>query len=190
MIGDWVVQIEDGTHAIHAEAIISKNGRLMVTWDGEVLELPPVWLLLGDLKSFERNGHSLLLSVHGLGLLGSFVLSMDGVEIPRGGEAPDIQARPARIEFIEERSVQVSEEIVGIDEYPLDNRFGDQEFIIEKDVSRESTNELFVDKIIHLGGTVGLDILSAINADIEAHVSRETGHTISEKVTEKQTPHL
>src|ERR1700690_2148810 len=105
MDGDWTVQIEDGAHAIHAD-INALTGKLKITWDGAVLDLSQQWWLLGDLKSFQRNGHSFLLSVHGYGLWGSFVLSMDGVEIPRGGvTAPVKLPGPlAPVQFIKELS--------------------------------------------------------------------------------------
>jgi hypothetical protein len=190
MSGDWAVQIEDGTHAIYAEIIRGAlNLKLKITWDGDVLDLSTLWLLLGDLRSFQRNGHSFLLSVRGFGILGSLVLSMDGVEIPRGGVAAPVKpaSAPAPIQFIKELSVQESEEVVGTEEYPLDNRFGDQAFTTVHQVSRESTNELSVDTSSHLGGKVGLEVLSAIKAEIEAQVSQQTGQKIGGKVTESQT---
>jgi len=98
--------------------------------------------------------------------------------------APDV---PAPIQFIKELSVQESEEVVGTEEYPLDNRFGDQAFTTVRQVSRESINELSVDTSSDLGGKVGLEVLSAIKAEIEAQVSQQTGQKIGEKVTESQT---
>jgi hypothetical protein len=189
MSGDWAVQIEDGTHAIHAEIISGLTARLKITWDGAVLESSLLWLLLGDLRSFQRSGHSFLLSLRGFGLLGSLVLSMDGVEIPRDGVAAPVKRAlaSAPIQFIKELSVQESEEVVGTEEYPLDNRFGDQAFTTVRQVSRESTNELSVDTSSQLTGKVGLEVLSAIKAEIEAQVSRQTGQKIGEKVTESQT---
>ena len=190
MSGDWAVQIDGGTHAIHAEIITGlATARLKITWDGEVLESSLLWLMLGNLRSFQRNGHSFLLSIRGLGLLGSFVLSMDGVEIPRVGVAAPVKpaSASAPIQFIKELSVQESEEVVGTEEYPLDNRFGDQPFTTVHQVSRESTNELSVDTSSQLSGKVGLEVFSAIKAEIEAQVSRQTGQKIGEKVTESQT---
>jgi hypothetical protein len=58
---------------------------------------------------------------------------------------------PAAIQFIKEGSVQESVEVVGTEEYPIDNRFGDKEFTTEREVSRESTNELSVDTSSNLG---------------------------------------
>lgn len=190
MTGNWAVQIEDGTHAIYAEILSGVlTLTLKITWDGEVLEQSRLFSLIGDLKSFQRNGRSFLLSVRGLGRWGSLVLSMDGVEIPRGGVAAPVKRAPAPapIQFIKELSMQESEEVVGTEEYPLDNRFGDQAFTTVHQVSRESTNELSVDTSSHLGGRIGLDVLSAIKAEIEAQVSQQTGEKIGEKVTESQT---
>lgn len=190
MRGDWTVQIEGGTHAIHAEVTTGViHANLKITWDAEVLDSSPLWLLLGNLRSFQRNGHSFVLSARGFGMLGSLVMSMDGVEIPRGGvaAAPVGRAPAAPIQFVRELSVQESEEVFGTEDYPLDNRYGDQAFTTVRQVSRESTNELSVDTSKQISGKVGFEVLSAIKAEIEAQVSHETGQKIGEKLTESQT---
>lgn len=99
----------------------------------------------------------------------------------------EVLVKGAPIQFMKELSVQESEEVVGTEEYPLDNRFGDQAFTTVHQVSRESTNELSVDTSSHLGGKVGLEVLSVIKAEIEAQLSQQTGQKIGEKVTESQT---
>ncbi|MGD0095084.1 MAG: hypothetical protein ABSB60_01220 [Terracidiphilus sp.] len=189
MEGNWKVQIEDGTHAIHAD-ISALTGKLKITWDGVVLEISQQLWMLGDLRTFQRSGHSFLLSARGFGLLGKLALSMDGVEIPQGGAAA-AQVKPvpalAPIQFIKELSMQESDEVIGTEEYPLDNRFGDQAFTTVHQVARESTNELSIDTSSQLGGKVGLEVFSAIKAEIEAQVSRQTGQKVGEKLTESQT---
>jgi hypothetical protein len=194
---DWAVQVEDGTHAVHAELIAAsliraRAARLEITWDGEVIESSSIWFALGDLRSFERNGHSFLLKGRfKLGLLSSvrFDLYMDGVVVPETGmiEPAKTSPTPAGIQFVKEVSVLESAEIVGTELYPLDNRFGDQAFSTVRQVSRESTNELSVDTHGRLRGKIGFNVLSAIKTDIEAQVSRDTGHKIGEKVIESQT---
>ncbi len=190
MEGNWTVQTEDGSHAIHADITTDLlSGKLKVTWDSEVVESCRLMLLLGDIKSFQRGGHSFLLKIHGYGLLGRLALSMDGIEISNGGlPAPVRRApAPAPIQFVKELSVQESEEVVSTEEYPLDNRYGDQAFSTVHQVSRESTNELSVDTSGQLNGKVGLEVFTAIKAEIEAQVSQQTGQKIGEKVTESQT---
>jgi len=190
--GDWAITVEDGTHAVHADIISGLlNAKLKITWDGEVLVFSPLYLLLGDLTSFQHNGHAFVLRVRGWGKLGSLVLTMDGVEIPQGGRA--VPARPtaapaaAAAQFVKELSVSESEEIVGTEEYPLDNRFGDQAFSTIRQVSRESTNELSLDTSSQLCGKVGIELFSVIKAEIEAQVSEQLGQKIGQKVTESQT---
>lgn len=190
MEGNWKVQLEDGAHAIHADITSDLlSAKLTVAWDGEVLESCRLVLLLGDLRSFERGGHSFLLKIRGYGLLGRLVLSMDGVEIPSGGVAAPAKRAPApaSIQFVKELSVQESEEVVSTEEYPLDNRYGDQAFSTVRQVSRESTNELSVNTSGQLNGKVGIEVFTAIKAEIEAQVSQQTGQKIGEKVTESQT---
>jgi hypothetical protein len=133
--------------------------------------------------------------MHLLIILPVVVISLIAYKIikrPRDHDAamnavPVKRASPTPIQFMTESSVQESEEVVGTEEYPLDNRFGDQAFTTVRQVSRESTNELSVDTSSHLGGSVGLEILSAIKAEIEAQVSQQIGQKIGEKVTESQT---
>jgi hypothetical protein len=95
--------------------------------------------------------------------------------------------RPRVPQFVEEFNVQESEEVVGTEDYPLDNRFGDQAFTTVRKVSRESTNELSVDTSSSLGGGVSLEVISAIKAETQAQVTRQIGQKIGEKVTESQT---
>lgn len=190
MHGDWTINVEDGCHAIHVDIITHAfSMELKISWDGNVLESSRLWTLLGDLRSFQHSGHSFLLSVRGLGKLGSLVLFMDGVEVPHPGLAAPAKPAPAvaSIQFVKELNMQESEEVIGTEEYPLDNRFGDQAFTTVRQVSRESTNELSIDKTVQFGGKVSLDVFSAIKAEIETQVSRQTGQKIGEKVTESQT---
>lgn len=189
MKGDWKVQLEDGAHAIHAE-ISGFTGKLKIAWDATVIDVTQVWWILGDIKSFQRSGHSFLLSVRGPSYMGgSLVLSMDGVEIPPGTVATPVKSAPAAptVQFVKELNVQDSEEVVAVEDYPLDNRFGNQPFSTVRQIQRESTNELSVDTGSQVGGTLGLDIMSVIKAEIAAHVSQQTGQKIGQTVTESQT---
>ncbi|MGA3344390.1 MAG: hypothetical protein ABSC76_05895 [Terracidiphilus sp.] len=193
MEGNWTIQIEDGTHAIHADITSDLlSAKLKVTWDGDVVESCRLMLLLGPIKPFQRAGHSFVFRIHGYGLLGTLALLMDGAELPSSGVArplPKVSVipTPAPIQFVKELSVQESEEVVGMEEYPLDNRFGDQAFTTVHQVARESTNELSIDTSSQLGGKLGLEVFSAIKAEIEAQVSHQTGQKIGEKLTESQT---
>jgi hypothetical protein len=190
MRGDWTVQTEDGAHAVNADIDSGLLGaKLSIAWDGERLLSSQLFVLLGDIGSFQHQGHSFQLNIHGFGLMGALVLLMDGAEIPPRGAAAAVErhAAPAQIQFVREVGVLESEEVVGTEDYPLDNRFGDETFTSVHQVSRESTNELSIDTTTQVTGTAGLTLFSAIKAEIEAQVSQQTGLKIGETVTESQT---
>ena len=189
----WKVDLEDGSHAISAEVSTGLlSFRLRVGWDGTVIDEPRVITLVGQiLSTFQRNGHSFVIRHSGFGLMGKLVLTMDGKEMPSGG-TQEIAERPqpaaaAEIHFLEETDVKETEVILASEEYPLDNRFGDQAFTTVRQVSRESTNELSLDTSDSLSGKIGLELFSAIKGEIEAQVSHQIGLKIGEKFTESQT---
>jgi hypothetical protein len=202
MHGDWAIQIEDAVHRIHAEIIPARWVRkLKVAWDGELVALSGVWLPTGASKSFQRHGHYFQVRVRGLGRPPTLILLMDGAEVPashppaaRALPGPEAAPRvasppivPAAVQFIEETGIHESEEIIGAEKYPLDNRFGDRAFTTVRHLSRESTNELSIDGSGQVEGKFGINVLSAIKAEIAAHVSQQTGQKVGERVREGQT---
>jgi hypothetical protein len=191
MNGSWSVQLEDGPHAIYAELVQGAiSAKLKVTWDGETIDTQNVFILADQaLSSFQRSGHSFIVKHSGFGLFGKLVLSMDGALTTPGRAPAAIKPSPplAAIRFLTEIGTQESEEIIGTEEYPLDNRFGDEVFTTARQVSRESTNELSVDNSNSLGGKISVDVFSAIKGEIEAQVSHQIGQKVGEKVTESQT---
>jgi hypothetical protein len=189
MRGDWVVQLEDGSHNVHAEITVGLLNKLKITWDGAVLDNSTIYLILGDIKSFEHCGHSFVVAVHGLGVLGKMKLFVDGREASTG--APALIATkgaktPSPI-FVKDLNVRETEDVVGTEQFPLDNRFGDQPFTTTRQVSRESTVELSLDDSAEIEGKIGVDILKAITAEIEANVTRQIGRKLGERITESQT---
>lgn len=192
MRGDWAVQTGTGTHTVQAELTVGLTMKLVLHWDSQLIDQSTIWVLAGDLKSFQRDGHLFVVAHRGIGMFGSLALLMDGVEVSRQSAsavtpAPVNAAPPPTLQFVKELSMAESEEILGAEEYPLDNRYGDQNFSTVRQVSRESVNELSLETDTHLGGKLGVEILSAIKAEIEAQVSQQTGQKIGQKVTESQT---
>jgi hypothetical protein len=126
---------------------------------------------------------------------------MDGAEVPaaelpvrlapvRPEATPTLPPPPSvlnQVQFIKEIGTRELEEIVSVEKYPLDNRFGDRPFTTVRRVSRESSNELSVDGSGEIEGKFGINVFSAIKAEITAHVSRQTGQKMGEKVSESQT---
>jgi hypothetical protein len=217
--GAWSLELEDGTHQVRADVKQGlASMHITITWDGRVIHDSSLWLLIGELRHFEQSGHSFVLSHRGYGMFGQFVLFMDGRDlggspesfIPGPGHlasaalnyvkgthapaeaavaAPQPSAAPS-IQFVKELSCTETDEIVGKEEYPLDNRFGSSPFSTDRQVSKESTNELSVDVTKEVNGKLDLEIISAVKAEVAAQFSRTTGCKIGEKVTESQTLHF
>ena len=177
---NWAIEIEDGTHAIHAEIIwrpLPFPRSLTINWDGEVIESSEVsgaFVGEAELKCFQCNGHSFRLCFDGIGPAGVLVLHMDGVEVPPWKNKEPI--------LIKEVIVQESQEIVGVEEFPLENHFGERELKVAREVTRESTNELTIDESREIDAGFSLP---AIKADINAKFHRETGIKIGETVIDR-----
>src|SRR5208283_2469171 len=179
MTGDWNVQLEDGAHSIHAEANYMTN-HLLITWDGSLLESSTVGWMAGDIRTFKKNGHVFLLSVKGLWYMGRLLLSMDGTLLGQGGTPAPLpqQAPMANLQFVEERNVRETEEIVMVDDFPLDNSHGSDPVTSDRQVSRESTNELTVHDSNQISGSLGVDLFQALKVEIAAQISRQTGSKV------------
>ena len=176
-------------------------------------------MLIGELRRFEQNGHSFVLGHRGYGMLGQFLLSMDGKDwagarnpssqarsiwrpLPckyvKGMHAPGEAAAPApqpppaaSVQFVKELSCTESDEVVGEEEYPLDNRFGSSAFSTDRQVSRESTNELSVDVTKDVSGNAqSAKSCPRSRPRWRRSSRRQTGCKIGEKVTESQTLHF
>ena len=219
LAGAWSLELEDGTHQVQAEI---KSGllaaHLTITWDGAVLYHAPIFIVIGELRRFQQEGHSFVLGHRGYGMFGQFLLSMDGrelgaspeagVAIPqhlaaaalqyvKGFHAPaeGIVSAPqpspvAALQFVKELSCTESDEVVGEEEYPLDNRFGSSPFSTDRQVSKETTNELSVDVTTGVTGNLSAQIITAIKAEVAAQFTKQTGHRVGERVTESQTLHF
>jgi hypothetical protein len=172
MHAEWAIQYEDGSiHTVDAEVIFDGLRRLKITWDGRAAGSWVVFLLIGKLKSFQRDGHAFECRVvRGIGSLADLALFMDGVEVPEGY----VKGKPI---LVKELSVEEFEETVAVETFPLDNRHGDAEIVAEHEVSHESTHELNVNHKVQVDVTIG-EIIAAVTAEF----FRETGYKIGEKV--------
>ena len=76
---------------------------LTITWDGKVLYHVPIYLVIGELRRFEQNGHAFILGHRGYGMLGQFVLSMDGRELgvsPETGVSGPLQMAENAVQYM------------------------------------------------------------------------------------------
>jgi hypothetical protein len=197
MTGMWNVQLEDGQHWIKAD-LTAWTGRLKVYFDNQQINSSFILLMIGNVYSFQRNGHYFVISIKGLSYLGGrFVLYIDGNEVPEGGmlapapppppSMPQRQPLSSSAQLIQEVNVVETTEVYRVEEYPFDNTFGDSPISTERQFSEESTNEISLDENRQTSGKIGLDAFSWLKAEVAREVSRRVGHNVGEKVTESQT---
>ena len=70
MTGNWSLQLEDGVHAVHAEASYV-TGQLLVTWDNTLLEARTIWWMTGEIRTFQKAGMFSCSASVDLGILGT-----------------------------------------------------------------------------------------------------------------------
>jgi hypothetical protein len=187
MNGSWTVRLEDASHVVAAE-ISGWTGRLKISWDGRTVDVSTVLWPYGDIRAFERNGHSFVLSVRGVPSLGGYLaLALDGVEVAAGAALSPAPTSLPYFQFVHEQNVVKTEEVVSVDDFPLDNTFGTDELVSEQQVSKESTSELTLETTSQLNGKLGLKLFSALEAEVSTLLSKKTGATVGQKTTETKT---
>jgi hypothetical protein len=180
-----------GTVLESIESMVTNEPHIALYQDGVRIPWSARWdpfrdFCYGGLKLmfFQRDGASKMYRA-ATQLLGK------NTEPTKAPTPPTPSVSSSDVQFVEDRIGFEAEEIVGNEQYPLDNRFGDQPFTTVRQVSRESTNELSVDSQykggVRIGGEIKVKLIASIKAEIEAEISRQTGRKIGEKVTESQT---
>lgn len=104
--------------------------------------------------------------------------------VPPASAAPP--ASPP-VQIVGQGPLTETTEIVGRDEYPLDNSYGKEVLSIEQEVSRTIANEISVSHEVQLTASANFDILAFIKADLAAQFTRQTGVKINDTVTRRQT---
>ena len=185
MNGSWTVRLPNGARSIEAK-LDPLMGLLTVAYDGTVIHTSTVYWMMGEVHRFERDGHAYALRVEGAPFAGRLALFVDGKKSD-GSSTTAPAAPPSALQFVKELASAETTEIVGIEEYPLDNSFGDSAFQTERQVSKESTNECTTELTQEVSGKLGLSLLAAINVETAARLGKTTGTKIGERVTETQT---
>lgn len=193
MTGKWTVRLEDGPHTITAD-LSRWTSMLKVSYDGLSLGSTVVFLWLGEIRRFEKAGHAFSIRVNApLYVGGHLMLFVDEVEVQAdGATVPAVAASaPApEIQFVKELSAVESDEVLGIEDYPLDNSFGSEPLQTDRQISKECTNDLSTLVDEQESHKLGVTLFSALKADVATRVSKQIGSKVGEKVTESQTLHL
>src|SRR5450755_1003189 len=134
--GDWTVQLEDGPHAVSVVLRMGLTGnRLTVSADGQKIDSAVIFAYLGEIRRFTWHERRFGLRVKGFGLSGEPALFMDGNELVPDAAIPstttpdrtDVMSRnaaaPIAPQSQREVTVVETDEVIGVEEHPLDNRF-------------------------------------------------------------------
>jgi hypothetical protein len=202
--GSWTIGLDDGPHIV---SVILRTGlagnRLTVAVDGQAIDSALIFAYLGEIRKFVWRGHQFALRVKGFGMSGELVLIMDKSELapdtPPVTDATAVAKAPTVREavvnaqtpvFQREINIVESDEVIGVEEYPLDNGFGDSALTTDRQISKASTNECSVETTGQVNANFSGQVLSVIKAEIAGQLSQQTGSKIGETVTESQTLHL
>ncbi|GAC1645916.1 MAG: hypothetical protein NVS4B8_17750 [Herpetosiphon sp.] len=189
-----IIEIDGVRHTLRAE-VSMLTGHLSIFADADQIVAKYCLVLAGQIASFNRWGRSFDLRFKGMGMFGQLVFTIDGNELPTGTaiaparpQAPQPQSPPQQsgYTFLREINVVDHTDILGQEEYPLDNLHGSSRLELEQELSRSTTVEMVVKQTV--GGDIRLDgnLFMALKAEISAHLSRETSRTVGSTITRKQ----
>jgi hypothetical protein len=201
--GDWTVHLDDGPHTVSVILRMGVTGnRLTIGVDGQTVDSAVIFAYLGEIRRFNWHGHPFALRVKGFGMSGELALFMDGSEIAPDASHASVATPANRVaappgapllqapQFQREVDVVETDEVIGVEEYPLDNRFGDLALTTDRQISKTSTNECSVETSGQVSANVSGEILAVIKAEVAGQLSKQTDSKIGETVNESQTLHL
>jgi hypothetical protein len=94
---------------------------------------------------------------------------------------------PETVRIIQDENYSESTEIVGFEDFPLDNSKGGDVLIIESEVSKTVTNEISVGTEQDFGALLGADLFTFIKTEISTRISRQVGQKAGEITTHRKT---
>jgi hypothetical protein len=191
--GSWLVNINNAPHTLEADLNVSNQ--LRVYLDEGVIHESYIFYAQGEVHRFQMDGQNFVLSINGLFRpTMSFTLAVDGQEIVQASKQPQLPGTyppqpfdSTKIQIIREQNVVERTEVVDTQDYPLDNLAGSDVLTNETEITRTVTNELSMHTGIEVAGNLKLKILSLVEADISAQLTKQNGQTLGQTITERRT---
>lgn len=184
--GSWPIDINSGLHIVEAD--LGDNNQLRVYVDDSVIHESYIFYAQGEVHRFQIDGHYFVLRLDGFFRPGmSFTLVMDGQEIRQADAVEPQSVDSTKIQIIGEQNVAEKTEVVDTQDYPLDNLAGSDVLTNETEITRTVTNELSIQTGIEVAGNLKLKLLTVVEADISAKLTKESGQTVGQTVTERRT---
>ena len=177
---DWLVE----------QVTRSSLSAVNIWFDGELTPMEPVRSQQPLVTQTRRYGHTF--SVVWDRRKGPELL-VDGVPLRmdvRPGEEIGLPPSSHRFEAVDDRTVEEMIEVVGVEDYPLDNSYGNKPVINTQEVAKTVSNELVLERTLQGVAEAKLDLpelLKFVSADLSAKLAGRTGQKIGEVVNRRQT---
>jgi hypothetical protein len=163
---------------------------IQVYQDGSVAVISACTVQLVDYGRNQKNVEMFFNTLNNL--LGEVSISRQVPAIPSTPSSPS--APPAQpvsqspsVQILQEHDVKELTKIVGVEELPLDNRFGSDELTVEHEFSKTVRNEVVIETVRELQGKVGFDLFSILKNEICAKLSKQMGQTFEESISRRCT---
>ena len=190
--GKWIVELDGRSHIVKAERT---SGDFVKAYLGDKL-LCNKWLPFSNLTfRFSTDSHEFLLEELGI-INRRFALTVDGEEYKVLDEIVTLHGAMKRglrhpaVQIIREEDVQETVEVVGVEEFPLDNAAGTDVLSVEHEISKTVSNELSITESASLDGGLDLGLLAALKIQVSVNLTKQLGQNIGETVTRRQVLHF
>jgi hypothetical protein len=184
--------LKDSNHA--SGQLIAKTKLNLWSWgekvtiqvyqDGSVAVISACIAQIVDYGRNQRNVEQFFNTLNHL--LGEVSVSHPVPAIPSAPHAQPVSRAPS-LQILQERDVKELTKIVGVEELPLDNRFGSDELTVEHEFSKTVRNEVVIETGSGIQGKIGFDLFSILKNEISASLSKKTGQTFEETISRRCT---
>lgn len=100
---------------------------------------------------------------------------------------PTISLSVKSYDILREFDIEEHVEILSVDEFPLDYRFGSNVLTLEQEFSKTTNNEIFIESIQEEQGKLSIDIFKLLQAELTLDLSKKVGYKHGESTTCRYT---
>jgi hypothetical protein len=103
--------------------------------------------------------------------------------VPRSG--PDLlsaQSPALNIKILKDQIIEDDSAIIGTEEVPLDNRYGNEIVVSEFEFTRSASNAIVMERTREVEAALGVNALSLVQAEAEVDLREKLGFTIGAEI--------
>ena len=111
MTGHWNFTLDGHSHTVTAAIMLALPlSKMNVTFDGDLISSEGKAVFFGKMATFHRGGHQFVIRIQGFGMLGKFLLEMDGRPIETTDSLASPKPPPLPIPNFTSSIIEVSRE--------------------------------------------------------------------------------